>query len=118
MIRRVILIAALLGIPLGIWVASVYGTLEPTTFSEAVRMSSTSSEGEQAPKSLVPVTVIDVPSDANSMYSVVDDAGVTFNLQFTGTMPVPPIQAKQRLRFVGHVHGATQPYFHATQVYE
>jgi hypothetical protein len=119
MLRAIIIIAALVVIPLGFYVASTFGTLEPTTFNRARITAASSTEGEQVPKALVPVTIILTTEQSGSgMLVARDSEGVEFNLSFTGSRTSVPLVAGTSVRFVGHVHDGPNPYFHATQVYE
>jgi len=46
-----------------------------------------------------------------------DGSGRAFRIQYTGSVPEQPFSKGTTVRFVGHVHGADDGYFHATQVY-
>jgi hypothetical protein len=117
MIRRIVFALALVGLPLGIWFAAEYGRLEETTFERAAVTAQSSTEGEQAPKALLRVR-IEALADADGMMTAADAAGRSFRLQYSGSTPVPPFEIGAEVRFVGHVHGGTNGYFHATQVYQ
>lgn len=123
-LRTIIFIVAVIAIPLGIYVASTYGSLEEVTFLEAVQKAESTTEGDQAPKVIVRVT-IDDPNDVaqpdggeQSPIRAHDASGRSFHISFTGTPPDVPFTSGQALRFVGHVHGGPTGYFHATQVYQ
>ncbi len=117
MIRRIVIALVIVGLPVGIWFAAKYGQLEETTFANAVATAQTSTEGEQAPKALLRVRIVAL-ADAEGMMSADDATGRRFRLQYTGSTPVPPFSEGAEVRFVGHVHGGAEGYFHATQVYQ
>jgi hypothetical protein len=116
MIRRVVVALAIVGIPLGIWFAAEYGRLEETTFANAVATAQSSTEGEQAPKALLRVRIVTLVGE-DGMMEVEDATARRFRLQYTGSAPEPPFTIGAEVRFVGHVHGGAEGYFHATQVY-
>ncbi len=119
MLRRIIIIAAVIGIPLGLWVASQYGQLQDVTFTRALEVAATASEGEQAPKVLIVTTIASLAEhQADGQMRGTDREGTTFVIDYTGTPPEQPMAVGDRYSFVGHVHGGTPPRFHATQVYE
>ena len=115
MLKKIIIITALIAIPTSIWIASTYGQLKVVSYKEA-QQTETNSESDQAPKVIIVSTIIDA-SQAPSKIACVDGTGAPFSAQFTGTTPESPFSAGQTVRFVGHVHGGEAPYFHATQVY-
>ena len=115
MLKKVIILTAIIAIPLSIWIASSYGQLKEVSYKEA-QSTETKSESDQAPKVIVVSTIIDA-SQAPSKIACIDATGAPFSAQFTGTSPESPFSAGQTVRFVGHVHGGEAPYFHATQVY-
>jgi len=124
MLRKIMIIAAVICIPLGIYVASTYGSLEEVTFTQAAAKAETSTEGDQAPKVLVHSTIIN-PLDADqedggeqAPILARDAEGKEFHVSYTGSAPASPFAKGQELRFVGHVHGGLTGYFHATQVYQ
>lgn len=119
MLRSIIVVAAVIVVPIGVYVASKYGTMEPVTFARARVTAASSTESEQAPKALIPVTIVLTPEQSGTgMIVAKDSEGTEFNLSFTGSEPTEPLAPGTSVRFVGHVHDGPQPYFHATQVYE
>lgn len=124
MLRRLIIIAAVICIPLGVYVASTYGTLTEVTFAQAAATAESATEGDQAPKVLVRITIVNPldtdQEDGGEQAPILarDAAGKEFHLSYTGSAPAAPFSAGQELRFVGHVHGGLTGYFHATQVYQ
>lgn len=124
MLRTLIIIAAIICIPLGIYVASTYGSLEEVTFTQAAAKAESATEGDQAPKVLVRVTIVNPldtdQEDGGEQAPILarDASGKEFHVSFTGSTPTTPFAAGQELRFVGHVHGGLAGYFHATQVYQ
>ncbi len=115
MLKKILLIAAVVGIPLGIYIASRYGELSPVSFAEARRTVAVS-ESDQAPKVLILSTIVNAER-APSEIVCTDPAGERFNVQYTGSTPDEPFTPGRVVRFVGHVHDGGTPYFHATQVY-
>ncbi|MCU0329772.1 MAG: hypothetical protein MUC47_02210 [Candidatus Kapabacteria bacterium] len=119
MLRLIIVSAAVVVVPIGIYVASKYGTMEEVTFERARVTAASSTESEQAPKALIPVTIIlTAEQSGTGMIVAKDSEGKEFNLSFTGSEPTKPLLSGTSVRFVGHVHDGPNPYFHATQVYE
>lgn len=113
MLKRIIIIAVVILVPVAFYVASKYGELDDVTFVQAAGTEATM-EGDQAPKVIVVSTITQL-TDAE-MYCE-DRTGTRFKVDYTGTPPDVPFAAGQTVRFVGHVHGGTTGYFHATQVY-
>jgi len=119
MLRRIVLVAALVGIPVAIWIASTYGQLQDVTFARAMEIAATASEGEQAPKVLIVTTITSLAHhQPDGLMRGTDRDGTTFVIDYTGTPREQPMAVGDRFSFVGHVHGGTPPRFHATQVYE
>ncbi|RPI69536.1 MAG: hypothetical protein EHM43_01515 [Ignavibacteriae bacterium] len=113
MLRRIIIIAVIVLVPIAFYVASQYGELDDVTFTQASRTEATM-EGDQAPKVII-VSSITQLSDAEMFCE--DREGTRFKVDYTGSAPETPFAAGQVVRFVGHVHGGATGYFHATQVY-
>lgn len=119
MLRRIILLAALVGIPVAVWIASTYGQLQDVPFARAMEIAATASDAEQAPKVLIVTTITSLAHhQADGLMRGTDRDGTTFAIDYTGTPPETPMAVGDRYMFVGHVHGGTPPRFHATQVYE
>ncbi|MBK6292349.1 MAG: hypothetical protein IPH85_05955 [Ignavibacteria bacterium] len=115
MLKKLIIISAVLGIPLAVWIASTYGDLKEVTF-EGAQHTETTSESDQAPKVIIVSTIVDATGAPSSIICK-DESGAEFRAQFTGAQPEGPFLSGQVVRFVGHVHGGGDAYFHATQVY-
>lgn len=115
MLRKLIIIAAVIGIPVSLWVASMYGSLTEVSYSEA-QITKATTEGDQAPKVIIVTTILDA-SQAPSSIQCRDSEGTRFKAEFTGDTPATPFADGQEVRFVGHVHGGDPSYFHATQVF-
>jgi len=114
MLKRSIIIAVVICIPLAFYVASEYGKLEEVTFKGAVEKTMTDMEGDQAPK----VIVVSKIEQLTGMDLVCLDANnEQFNVNYTGSEKPGVLTVGSTVRFVGHVHGGTTPTFHATQVY-
>jgi len=116
MLRRIIIIVAALTVPIVIYVAAQYGRLTETTFAGAITATAAGGEGDQAPKVII-VTTIDNPDAGDGYMTGHDGSGRAFRIQYTGSAPEQPFTKGTTVRFVGHVHGADDGYFHATQVY-
>lgn len=116
MLKRIIILAAIVGIPLGVWVASTYGQLHEVTYAVATSDHASGVEGDQAPKVII-VSTIENAADAPDRIACADQTGTPFRVQYTGSAPDVPFANGQIVRFVGHVHDGQDPYFHATQVY-
>ena len=113
MLRKIIIIAAVVFIPIVFYFASQYGEMETVTFAKAI--DTAESETEDKASSVIVVTTI-VSMDGHDMYGE-DRTGRQFKVDYTGSEHDDPFAAGQTVRFVGHVHGDKAPYFHATQVY-
>lgn len=119
MLRRIIIIAAIIVIPVGIWIASDYGRMQDVTYAQAMAIASASSEGEQAPKVMVTAVIERLAADrTDGMMEARDREGRAFLINYTGSTPDAPMTVGRTFQFVGHVHGGAPPTFHATQVYE
>jgi hypothetical protein len=116
MLKRLIVVTAVVGIPLGVWIASLYGQLEEVTYSVATSEHASGVEGDQAPKVIIVSTIINA-AEAPERIACADKTGEAFRVQYTGSAPNVPFTNGQVVRFVGHVHDGHDPYFHATQVY-
>lgn len=116
MMRRLIIVTAVIGIPLAIWFASQYGQPAVLTFQEAIAKATSSSESEQSPKVLIEVQVISVESDHDLVCA--DATGAEFRVEYTGSAPSQAFATGQRHRLLGHVHDGAAPYFHATQRFD
>ena len=116
MLNRLIIITAIVGIPLGVWIASTYGQLTEVTFAVASSDHASGVEGDQAPKVIIVSTIVNAV-EAPERIACTDNTGAAFRVQYTGNTPDAPFASGQVVRFVGHVHDGHDPYFHATQVY-
>lgn len=116
MIRRIVIVATIIGVPMAFWYASQYGQPEEVTFNQAIVKATSSSESEQAPKVVINVAIESVDSDHDLQCT--DATGRTFKVEFTGSKPATAFAAGQRMRLLGHVHNGSMPYFHATQRFD
>ena len=114
MLRKIIIGSLIILLPIAFYVASQYGDIETVTFEEAIETTVTNVEGDQAPKVIVVTTL--VSADQDNLLGE-DRLGRGFRVNYTGSEPESPFAAGQTVRFVGHVHVDSEPYFHATQVY-
>ena len=114
MLKKLIIGAAVITLPIVFYVAYVTGQLDSASFNEAVTIASSNVEGDQAPKVIIVTTI--VSGDGHDMIGK-DETGTQFTIDYTGSEPDEPFAPEQVVRFVGHVHGGATPYFHATQVY-
>lgn len=116
MLRNILIVASLIIIPLGLWIASTYGQLAEVTFEHATETALSGGESDQAVKVLIVCTVVDATGAPSSLICQ-DTTATHFKVDFTGKPPEIPFNNGTVVRFVGHVHGGNQPYLHATQVY-
>lgn len=116
MIRKIIVGAAIIGVPLAVWYASQFGQPDVVLFKQAITKSSSSSESEQTPKVLIDVQISALESDHE--FVCTDASGDQFRIDYTGSAPSTAFASGQRHRFLGHVHDGTAPYFHATQRFD
>lgn len=117
MLRNIILIAAVITIPIVVYVAVQYSKLQEVTFAQAEAIATSGMEGDQAPKVLV-ISKIKSLDNGQGKLICQDQGGAVFTAEFTGQQLEQPLSVGQTVRFVGHVHSGAQAYFHATQVYE
>ena len=115
MLKKIIIGAAIICIPLVFYIASVYGQFDTVTFQGAIKAATSSMEGDQAPKVIVFTEILE--RNGHDLRGR-DTDGTEFRVDYTGSEPIEKFELGQTVRFVGHVHGDKQPYFHATQVYE
>lgn len=116
MIRRIILIAAAIAIPLVVTLAIRYGQQPTATFAEALQQAAGQSEQEQSAKVVIVTTLTD--NRAGQLFGE-DRQGRRFRIDYTGHEYEGPLTVGSTYRFVGHVHGiGSDAYFHATQVYD
>lgn len=113
MMRRIIIGASLVLIPLTIWVALQYGQPDVVTFLQAVERATATNESDQAPKVIIEATIVSVGE--NNELLVKDKQGTAFSVEYTASAPPIPFAAGQHHRLLGHVHGGTPPTFHASQ---
>lgn len=116
MIRKILIVSALVGLPSAVWYASQYGKPAQVTFTEAITKATSSSESEQAPKVVIDVNVVAVESEHDLQCT--DAQGTVFRVEYTGSAPEQPFAIGQRHQLLGHVHDGTAPYFHATQRFD
>ncbi len=115
MVRRIILIAAVIAIPLVVTLAIRYGQQPTATFAEAVEQQAGQSEQEQSAKVVIVTTITE---NASGTIFGEDRQGRRFRIDYTGHEYEGPLMVGSTYRFVGHVHGTgSDAYFHATQVY-
>ncbi|MFZ9870153.1 MAG: hypothetical protein ACO3I4_03020 [Candidatus Kapaibacteriota bacterium] len=115
MVRRIILIAAAIAIPLVVTLAIRYGQQPTATFEQAIQQQAGQSEQEQSAKVVILTTITE--NSGGQIYGE-DRQGRRFRVDYTGHEFEGPLLVGSTYRFVGHVHGqGTDAYFHATQVY-
>lgn len=115
MLKKIIIIAAVICIPVVFYLASIYGQFETVTFQGAITAATSSIEGEQSPKVIV---VTEILSKNGHEIRGRDSELTEFRVDYTGSEPLDNFEIGEKVRFVGHVHGVTEPYLHAMQVYE
>lgn len=113
MIRKIVIIGALICIPVIIYMALYHGQPPSVTFAQAIERTEHTSESDPAAKVLVEAEVVSVESASD--LTARDITGDVFRIEYTGTTPSRPFTPGMNLRLVGHVHGGTPPLFHATQ---
>ena len=114
MLRKIIIAAVIVLVPLAFFLASTFVNIETVTFKEAMNVSSEEQEGDKAPKVVI---VTSLTQMGQGIMVGEDREGTAFRVDYTGSPPDVPFAPGQTVRFVGHVHGGEEPYFHATQVY-
>ncbi|NQW29511.1 MAG: hypothetical protein HQ472_03250 [Ignavibacteria bacterium] len=116
MLKKIIIISAVVLLPIAFYFAAMYGTVDKTTFAGAVKMSSESVSEDQAKKVEVDVVIVSAKTASDKLLCT-DSDDAQFYVDFTGSEPHSPFKDGQKVRFVGHVHGGETPYFHASQVF-
>ena len=114
MLKKTIIVAVCICVPAAFYIALQYGQLKQVTFQQAIEQTQTDMEGDQAPKVIVVSTISAVQG---SELMCTDAMQQQFRVEYTGSDPEDLFKSGVTVRFVGHVHGGTTPYFHATQVY-
>lgn len=116
MLRRILLISALISIPAVVFLAIRYGQQESSTFAQAVQRTVAQSEQEQSAKVVITTTLTE---EREGQLFGEDREGRRFRVDYTGHEYDKPLTVGSTYRFVGHVHGSgSDAYFHATQVYD
>lgn len=121
-LRVVFIIAAIIGIPIVVYIALQYGQIPTYTFDQAMNYSEVQEEIEQAKKVEVKAEVLiseQYPfKQPESMFTFFakDTKGKILPINYTGKDPLPQLQHMQTIIVFGHTHGGGTPYFHATQV--
>ncbi len=122
MLKRIIILSALIGIPAIIWIATRYGTTPPITFAQALKQAESASESESAKKVLIRgYVIIDAshPLERNNStlsFTLRDDAMQEFRVQYDGQETIGALENMQKIGIAGHTHGGDKPYFHAKQI--
>ncbi len=114
MLKRIIIVAAIVLVPLAFYVASQYGELPKSTFQQAIAASTSQDESDPAGKVMITSSITGTSGDR---LVCEDHTGQQFHVEYTGKPPATPFIAGQTIDFVGHVHGGEMPYFHATQAF-
>jgi hypothetical protein len=121
MLRTIIIILALIGIPFTIYFATQFGQLEDVTFSQAMEVALAKSETDQTKNVRIRGTVFTndsltvVYDGGNIDFYMQDNKGKVFHVTFDGKESKTIPRSKQ-FSIIGHVHGGSSPYFHAKQI--
>lgn len=121
-LRLVLIIVAIIGIPVVLYIAFQFGQIPTYTFDQAMKYSEVQEEIEQAKKVEVKAQVLisdQYPfKQPESMFTFFakDSEGKILPINYTGKDPLPQLQHLQSIVVFGHTHGGGTPYFHATQV--
>lgn len=121
MLKKILLTAALIIVPLVVYTAIQYGQMKTVTFDEARQMAAGQSDTEKAPKIMIRGQVLNdathsvVQHDGATDFTLRDANMVDFQVSYTGADKVN-LEHMQTVGIVGHVHEGTPPYFHASQI--
>lgn len=121
MLKKILLTAALIIVPLVVYTAIQYGEMKTVTFEEARQIAAGQSDTEKAPKVMIRGQVLNdgshsIVQHGSSMDFTLRDANmVDFQVSYTGADKVD-LEHMQTIGIVGHVHEGTPPYFHASQI--
>lgn len=121
-LRIVLIIVAIIGVPVVLYIAFQFGQIPTYTFDQAMKYSEVQEEIEQAKKVEVKAQVLisdQYPfKQPESMFTFFakDSEGKILPINYTGKDPLPQLQHLQSIVVFGHTHGGGTPYFHATQV--
>ncbi|MES2767462.1 MAG: hypothetical protein V4642_16420 [Bacteroidota bacterium] len=128
MLRKIFIIAAVVGIPLAGWMMFQYAQLPPVDFHTAMHQGENKAEAEQTKKFLVRgkfVSEVEHNHEGHSdsegkEFMMSDETGKVFKVSYTGKEKIDGLlQSGKTLSIVGHVHGTPQDaYFHASQALE
>lgn len=115
MLKRIVILLVVIGLPVAFYFAGRYGEKEAVTFDEAITIAAGQAEQEQSAKVLISTTITRI--EGQELFGE-DRLGRRFRIEYTGTEHTEPFALGRTYRFVGHVHGGdAAAYFHATQVY-
>jgi hypothetical protein len=113
-LKRIVIIATVICVPVAFYVASQYSELKTLTFADAMANSEASADEDKAPKVII---MSSITGTEGERLICEDRTGTQFPVEYTGKPPTNPFSVGQTVEFVGHVHGGEQAYFHATQVF-
>ncbi|MCS7176923.1 MAG: hypothetical protein NZ960_04790 [Candidatus Kapabacteria bacterium] len=117
--RSLLVVFVIVGaIPLLFFVALHFAQLPEVTFEEALRLVAAQPSEERAPKVMVRGTVHALPQSGqiSPTFWMQDRQGQVFAVEYTGGEALPVLQVGQSVVVVGHAHGGSSPYFHASEV--
>jgi hypothetical protein len=123
MLKKILLVCALVGIPAVAFVAARFGELERTTFQKALAASESQSQTEQGKKVLISgVALMDEEHqpqrEKNSVtqFTVRDEAGKEFAVTYIGKEELTSLKHLQAVSVVGLPMSGSPPVFQASQV--
>ena len=118
MLRKIILAALIIGLPIVVYIALQHGQVQTVSFKKALSESSQKADSEQATKVKITAGIVidnQHPFKLNEFY-VIDPESSLFLVSYTGKDPLESMKNGQSVQVYGHVHGGETPYFHASQV--
>lgn len=122
MLKPIVLIIFLVGIPFGLYLALQYGEITTVTFAEAVEMARGKTEAELTKKIMIKGhALIDENHTIERGPGVVrfymrDETMQDFLVSYDGTDEFPPLEHMQRIAVAGHAHDGNPPWFHCKDV--
>ncbi len=116
--RTVVLGVFVVLVPVLLFLAQRFAQLPEVTFAQALRMAEEQPGEERALKVMIRGTVhaLPQPGRVSPTFWLQDQEGFVFAVEYTGGEALPPLRIGERVVVLGHAHGGTSAYFHASEV--
>ncbi len=118
MLRRIIITAFVIGLPIVVYIAMQYGQIPMVSFKKALEGSNQKTDSEQNTKVKIHAgIVVDKEHEfKQDEFYAVDPEGTVFLVSYTGGEALGELKNGRAVDVLGHVHSGTPPYFHASEV--